>query len=42
MDDDIPPLRELIKQALDECTDPELLDLVYKLIAHETINGRAD
>ncbi len=33
--DDI-PLKNLIAQALENCTDCELLDLVYKLLIFET------
>lgn len=33
MDDLDPlPLKDLILQALEKCIDPELLDLVYKLL----------
>jgi len=35
-DDDFSPLKEMIKKALEECNDSELLDLIYKLIAYET------
>lgn len=31
-DDDLPPLRQMVAQAADQCTDPDLLDLVYKLL----------
>ena len=30
-------LRQLIKNALDECNDPDLLDLVYKLLVADSI-----
>ena len=30
-------LRQLIKEALEECTDTDLLDLVYKLLITETL-----
>ena len=29
------PLREMLHQAIDACTDPSLLDLVYKLLLIE-------
>ncbi len=32
MNDDIPILRQMIVQAADQCHDPDLLDLVYKLL----------
>lgn len=35
MNDDAPALIEMIKQALENCTDVDLLDLVYKLILSE-------
>lgn len=35
MDDPSPEaLRQLIQKAVNECTDPDTLDLVYKLLVH--------
>lgn len=31
-DPDTVPLKEMIKQALDSCADPDLLDLIYKVL----------
>ena len=33
---DCSPLKELITKSLAECTDADLLDLIYKLIVTET------
>lgn len=33
--DDV-PLKHMIEQALENCHDTDLLDLIYKLIVHET------
>lgn len=35
MNDDAPALIEMIVQALEDCTDVDLLDLIYKLILSE-------
>ena len=35
-DDDLPARRQMIALAADQCTDPDLLDLVYKLLATQT------
>lgn len=40
MDSEPAALRELIIQALDECTDASTLDLVYKLLTYETSKGQ--
>jgi hypothetical protein len=32
----IPLLKKMVVQALESCTDPDLLDLIYKLLAQET------
>lgn len=32
MTDDLPTRRQMIALAADQCTDPDLLDLVYKLL----------
>jgi hypothetical protein len=32
--DDV-PLKNMIKKAIDTCTDSDLLDLIYKLIVYE-------
>lgn len=34
-DTDVIPLKEMIVQALESCTDADLLDLIYKLIVCE-------
>jgi hypothetical protein len=36
MNDDLPSLRQMIAQAADQCNDPDLLDLAYKLLAADT------
>lgn len=33
MEDDGIPIKKLIEEALNECDDIELLDLIYKLLA---------
>lgn len=35
MDDDIEVLRQAVMEAAKECTDPDMLDLVYKLLCNE-------
>lgn len=35
MELDISALKQLITTALEECTDPSVLDLIYKLLAFE-------
>ena len=40
-DSDEIPLKNLIAQALENCTDCELLDLVYKLLSYEEIKRPA-
>lgn len=32
-DDDLPTLREMAVQAIENCTDPAMLDLIYKLVS---------
>lgn len=32
----IETLKQLIKEQLEGCTDPELLDLIYKILISET------
>ena len=39
MDDSEQPLRLMIIEAVKECTDPELLDLVFKLLTLEENSG---
>ena len=36
MNDDLPSLRLMVAQAADQCADPDLLDLVYKLLTVDT------
>ena len=33
MEDDGIPIKKLIEEAINECNDAELLDLIYKLLA---------
>ncbi len=35
-------IRSLVLRAVLECDDPEILDLVYKIIINDKIEGRAD
>lgn len=35
-DSDLNALREMIMQATNECSDPDFLDFIYKLIISET------
>lgn len=35
MDDDLEVLRQAVMEAAKECTDPDMLDLVYKLLCNE-------
>ena len=39
MDDSESSMRLMIIKAINECTDSDLLDLIYKLLAYETNNG---
>ena len=34
--DEVPDLATLIKRAIDTCTDPSLLDFIYKLLLLES------
>lgn len=34
-------LKDLITEAIADCTDVGLLDLIYKLITYETIEGQS-
>ena len=35
-------MRKLVKKAIDECDDMELLDLVYRILVFDKTEGRAD
>ena len=35
-------MRKLVKKAIDECDDLELLDLVYRILVLDITEGRAD
>lgn len=41
MDADPAAIKELITRALEECEDLSLLDLVYKLLVYESIEGQS-
>lgn len=41
MDDSEQPLRLMIVKAVNECTDAELLDLIYKLLICESGDGES-
>ena len=41
MDPEPAAIKELISKALEECEDLSLLDLVYKLIVSENIEGQS-
>ncbi len=42
MDPNPSAMKELIARALEECTDTSMLDLIYKLLLLESLEGRAD
>ena len=42
MENDADSIRWLLIKAALECNDPELLDLVYKIIVSDKAEGRAD
>lgn len=42
MDPEPSAMKELIAVALEECTDTDMLDLIYKLLTYDSIEGRAD
>lgn len=37
--DDLSVLRQMINNAVNECNDAELLDLIYKLLVYEENDG---
>ena len=40
MDDDpLEAIQQMVIQAVTQCTDPDILDLVYKLIVYESGGG---
>lgn len=41
MDSDPAAIKDLITKALEECEDPSLLDLVYKLLVYEDKEGQS-
>lgn len=41
MDPEPSAIKDLITKALEECEDPSLLDLVYKLLVYEDKEGQS-
>lgn len=39
--DSLGSLKEMIALALDQCSDPDLLDLIYKLLTYDSIRRRS-
>lgn len=39
MDDSDHPLKQMITQAVNDCNDAELLDLIYKLLTYDENGG---
>ena len=35
-------MRKIVKKAIDECNDMELLDLIYRILVFDNTEGRAD